>query len=191
MTLDSQSAPNPQSPIEIEVGCGNGRYLRRAAGERPDHSFIGIERSVSYARKAQARMDKYGISNVRIVQADATRFLAEQVEPESVHALHVYFTDPWPKKRHAKRRLFQTPFLQTAHRILRPGARVHVKVDLFWYFEEILCRFEQSPWFTVTACGMEDDSDRNLLEITAFEHKALAKKGLVFTIEAAKGRTED
>jgi tRNA (guanine-N7-)-methyltransferase len=175
---------NPQSeiPVEIEVGCGNGRYLRRAACERPGHLFIGIERSLSYARKAQDRMVKYGVGNVRIVRADASCFLAERIAPESVHTLHVYFTDPWPKNRHAKRRLFQTPFLETIHRILRPGGQVFIKVDLYWYFEEIFCRFEQSPWFTVAACGMETDPDRDLYEITGFEHKALVKKGAVFTL---------
>jgi len=174
--------PKSEIPVEIEVGCGNGRYLRRAAGERPGHLFIGIERSLSYARKAQDRMVKYGVANVRIVRADATRFLAERIAPESVHTLHVYFTDPWPKNRHAKRRLFQTPFLETIHRILRPGGQVFIKVDLYWYFEEIFCRFEQSPWFTVAACGMETDPDRDLYEITGFEHKALVKKGAVFTL---------
>ena len=165
---------------EVEIGCGNGRYVRRAAEERPGHLFLGIERSLGYARRARDRMVKYEIGNARILRADATQFLASHLAPASVDALHVYFTDPWPKRRHAKRRLFQTPILDTLHRILRPSARIFIKVDLFWYFEEIFSRFELAPNFLVTACGAERDLNRDLYEITGFEQKALAKKGEVF-----------
>lgn len=172
--------------VEVEVGCGNGRFLRRAAQEHPDRLYLGIERSLRYARLARDRMAKYGIPNVRIVRADATRLLATHVKPGSVDALHVYFTDPWPKRRHAKRRLFQTPFFETMRVILRPGAPVFVKVDLFWHFEEVLCRFERSPHFRVVANGTESDPDRDLDELTGFEQKALSKKRRVFFITAER-----
>lgn len=173
-------------PLEVEIGCGNGRYLRRGAGDRPDHLFVGLERAVGFARKARDRMVKYCVGNVRVVCADATHLLATHFAPESIHALHVYFTDPWPKKRHGKRRIFQTPFLETLTRVLRPGAPVFIKVDLFWYFEEILGRFEQSPQFAVTACGAESDRERDLFELTGFEQKALRHKGQIFYLVARR-----
>lgn len=172
------------APVEIEVGCGNGRFLQRAAPERPDHLFLGIERNLKYAGLARDRMVKYGIGNVRICRADATRFLASAIAPGTVHAVHIYFTDPWPKKRHAKRRLVQTPFLETLHRILRPGGLVHVKVDLFWYFEEIAGRFDASPHFRVIANGVEADRRKQDRETTAFERRALLKQGSVFYLSA-------
>ena len=171
-------------PIEVEIGCGNGRYIRRAADERPDHLFLGIERSLSYARKARDRMVKYAVPNVRIVRDDATKFLASRIPPASVDALHVYFTDPWPKNKHARRRIFQTPFFDTIHRILKPDAPVFVKVDLFWYFEEILGRFEANPWFALTRADMDTDRDRDIYEITGFEQKALERKGAVYYLAA-------
>ena len=175
------------APLEVEIGCGNGRYLRRGAADRPGHLFVGLERAVGFARKARDRMVKYGVGNVRVVRADATQLFATHFAPESISALHVYFTDPWPKKRHGKRRLFQPPFLETLARLLRPGAPVFVKVDLFWYFEEILGRFEQLPHFAVTACGAESDRDRDLFEMTGFEQKALQKKGQIFFLVARRG----
>ena len=185
--LFALQAPRPgiaPPPLELEIGCGNGRYIRRAAAERPEHLFLGIERSLGYARRARDRMVKYGVGNARILRADATRFLATHMPPASVHTLHVYFTDPWPKRRHAKRRLFQTPFLETVHRTLRPGGRIFVKVDLFWYFEEILCRFDASPHFRILSNGSDHDRNRDHYDITGFEQKALAKKGAIYYMVA-------
>ncbi len=171
-------------PVEFEIGCGNGRFLSRAATERPDSLFIGVERCRKYARFARDRMLKYGIGNVRIIYGDAIKVLAHHMPADSIDALHVYFPDPWPKRKHAKRRLFQQPFFEMLHRVLSPDARVHVKVDLFWYFEEILCRFERTPRFQVLANGMEDDADRDLTDITGFEQKALRRKGRIFHLKA-------
>ncbi len=176
------SADTPLPPLELEIGSGNGRYLRRAAETRRDHLFLGIERNLSYSRKARDRMVKYGIGNARILRADATRFLQSHVNDHSIDALHVYFTDPWPKRKHAKRRIFQTPFIETIHRILKSDAPLFIKVDLFWYFEEIFCRFESAPHFIVESCHTETDRNRDLYEITGFEHKALQKKGQYFSL---------
>lgn len=172
------------APVEIEVGAGNGRFLARATHARPNHLFLGIERNAKFAGLARDRMVKRGIGNVRICRADATRFLAGAIEPASIEAVHIYFTDPWPKKKHVKRRLIQTPFIETLHRILRPGGLVYVKVDLLWYFEEIMGRFETSPWFRVIENGMETDTRKQDHETTAFEMKALLKKKSVYALAA-------
>ncbi|NQU41635.1 tRNA (guanosine(46)-N7)-methyltransferase TrmB, partial [bacterium] len=189
--LDMAGLFGVPAPLEVEVGCGNGRFLRRAAAERPGHLFLGIERSLSYARKARDRMVKYGVGNVRIFRADATAFLAEWFPEGSIHTLHVYFTDPWPKTKHAKRRIFQPPFLETIHRVVRPGGQVFVKVDLPWYFGEILGRFDRSTRFDVIANCAETDPDRDLYDITGFEQKALIKKGVVYSLVAVNRPNQD
>lgn len=173
-------------PLEVEIGSGNGRYLTRAAAERPDHLFLGIERSLSYIRKARERMLKYQVGNVRLVRADARDFLDSHLPPESVHDLHVYHTDPWPKRKHAKRRLIQPPFLESVQRVLRPGGRLFVQVDLFWYFEEIFGHIECFPGLEVVESRLETAAPQNHAETTAFEHKALVRKGAVFALTARK-----
>ena len=178
------------APVEVEIGCGNGRFLRRAAAENPNHLFLGIERSLEYVRLARDRMMKYRIGNCRIVRADATELFAEKVADGSIDTLHVYFTDPWPKRRHGKRRIFQIPFIETVHRKLRPEGMLHIKVDLFWYFEEILARFDQSPFFEVISCGEESDRRRDRSEITGFEQKALEVKGVVYYINVRNRKEE-
>jgi tRNA (guanine-N(7)-)-methyltransferase len=174
-----------RAPLEVEIGCGNGRFLQRACATRPDHLFIGVERALTYARLAQERVLKYQMANVRIVRTDAVRLLTERVPENAIHTLHVYFTDPWPKRKHAKRRLFQTPFLETVHRVMRPGGMVRVKVDLFWYFEEIFGRFERSPFFRVVSTSMDTERERNVRDVTGFEDKALRRKGATFALDMA------
>jgi tRNA (guanine-N7-)-methyltransferase len=174
------------APLEIEVGTGNGRYLKRAAQERPGHLFLGLERSLSFARKTRDRMVKYGIGNARVIRGHAWQCLRDHILPESVHAVHVYFTDPWPKSKHAKRRIFQPDFLKTLHRILKPGSPVFIKVDLCWYFEEILGTFERSPLFNVTRCGSDEEVNKAVHEVTAYEQKGLNKRGRTFYLAAEK-----
>jgi len=176
--------PEAQPPVEVEIGCGNGRYLCRASAERSGHLFVGIERSEAFARRSRDRMVKFGVENVRIVRADAPTFLESHFSPGSIYDLHVYFTDPWPKRRHARRRIFQPAFVELMHRLLRPGGRVFVKVDLHWYFEEIFGRFETSPRFEVVACGMDARRNWDILETTCFEQKALAKTGRTYYLVA-------
>ena len=175
-----------EAPVEVEIGCGNGRYLRRAAGERPGHVFLGVERSLSYARRAHERKAKYAVANARVLRGDAARFLSDYAPPGSIHTLHAYFPDPWPKRRHAKRRLLQPAFLETARRALRPGGLFLLKVDIWWHFEEILCRFERSRGFEVTSNGADVDSGGDLYHLTGFEQKALSRKGVVYRMEARR-----
>jgi tRNA (guanine-N(7)-)-methyltransferase len=180
----AQAEALPLPPVEVEIGCGNGRFLCRASAERPAHLFVGIERSEAFARRSRDRMVKHGVANVRIVRADAPTFLESHFSPGSLHDLHVYFTDPWPKRRHARRRIFQPTFIEQLHRLLRPGGRVFVKVDLHWYFEEIFGRFETSAGFEVVACGMDARRHWDILETTCFEQKALAKTGRTYYLVA-------
>jgi hypothetical protein len=93
-------------PLEVEIGCGKGTFLVRAGGERPGHRILGIERARQYVQESCARVRKAELPNVRVVWAEALPFLRGALEPGSVHAFHVYFPDPWPKKRHHKRRFF-------------------------------------------------------------------------------------
>ena len=125
-------------PLEVEVGSGKGLFLRNAAAARPDVDFLGIEMSRKYARFAAAALAKRQLTNATLVAGDALRIFNELLPDESLCAVHVYFPDPWWKKRHKKRRVMCGPFLSDVERTLKPGGRLHFWTDVEEYFQTSL-----------------------------------------------------
>jgi tRNA (guanine-N7-)-methyltransferase len=125
-------------PLEVEVGSGKGLFLRTAAAARPETDFLGIEVAEKYARFAAASLKKAGLGNARVVAADALRVFAERLPDASLAAVHVYFPDPWWKKRHKKRRVMRESFVRDVERVLAPGGRLHFWTDVEEYFRSTL-----------------------------------------------------
>ena len=125
-------------PIEIEIGIGKGRFLIDAAERRSETNFVGIEWAMKYLRLAHNRSVRKGLDNIRFVRADAREFVEFFVPSASVQAYHIYFPDPWPKKRHHKRRLFNEGFLREVERTLMPGGRLWLATDFADYYEVML-----------------------------------------------------
>ena len=129
------SAP---APLEVEVGSGKGLFLRNAAAARPQTNFLGIEVAAKYARFAAAMLVKRNLRNAVVVQADALRIFAELLPHASLQAVHVYFPDPWWKKRHKKRRVMRESFLRDIDLTLLPGGMLHFWTDVEEYFHATL-----------------------------------------------------
>ncbi|WP_164103916.1 tRNA (guanosine(46)-N7)-methyltransferase TrmB [Candidatus Laterigemmans baculatus] len=127
-----------ERPLEIEVGSGKGLFLATASGERPEHNFWGIEIARPYALTAAARVARAGRDNVRVTPADAGPLFAKRIPDRSLAAVHVYFPDPWWKKKHKKRRVLNEAFLQNVSRTLAPGGQLHFWTDVLEYFETVL-----------------------------------------------------
>ncbi len=124
-------------PVVLEIGFGRAELLVDLAQQRPDASFLGVEVSRKRVAKAGRRVERAELANVRLVHATA-EFLLERVLPESCIAeCWINFPDPWPKKRHWKRRLFQSGLLAQLVRVLEPGAALHVATDHAGYAEWI------------------------------------------------------
>jgi tRNA (guanine-N7-)-methyltransferase len=132
--LDWRAVFGNEHPVEVEVGFGKGLFLVTAAPACPDVNFLGIEISRKYQLFTANRLAKRGLRNVRLVKADAREFLRDFVPAESCQAVHVYFPDPWWKKRHQKRRLFTPEFAMQCERVLRPAGRLYVVTDVADYF---------------------------------------------------------
>lgn len=124
-------------PVELEIGCGKGGFLLRQTRAHPDRNFVGIEWANKFYKFAADRMARWGLTNVRIMRTDAKHFVIHRLAPGCLAAMHVYHPDPWPKKRHHKRRLFQADFVEAAVRVLAVGARLAVQTDHAEYFEQI------------------------------------------------------
>ncbi len=118
-----------EAPVELEIGTGKGRFLIESGATRPGTNWLGLELEEGYAALARLRAARRGLPNVRVERLDGREFVIRRVLPGSIAALHVYFPDPWPKKRHHKRRLFTPEFAAAAARALAPGGLLRVASD--------------------------------------------------------------
>lgn len=125
-------------PMVVEIGSGGGRFLLARAAAFPHTPFLGIEWAGKYFRLLRQRAAKRDLRNARVVRAEAAHFLNRYVGDSCVSELHIYFPDPWPKRRHLRRRLFGPDFVRDAHRVLIPGGRIFFASDFLAYFDEIL-----------------------------------------------------
>lgn len=144
-TFDELPVPwNPEAifgrhgPLEIEVGSGKGLFLRTAAPACPGRDFLGIEIVRKYAAFSAGGLVRRDIRNAVVVAGDAIRIFQEILPDESAAGVHVYFPDPWWKKRHRKRRVMRAQFVRDIERVLIPRGRLHFWTDVQEYFEAAL-----------------------------------------------------
>jgi len=124
-------------PVEIEIGVGKGTFLVTRALARPEVNFLGVEYARAYAHHAADRCRRRGATNVRMLHADAGRLFAECLGDESLQRVPIYFPDPWPKRKHKRRRLIQPAFARQVVRTLKPGGQFIVVTDHMDYFLQI------------------------------------------------------
>ncbi|MEW4570974.1 tRNA (guanosine(46)-N7)-methyltransferase TrmB [Tautonia sp. JC769] len=134
-------------PVEVEVGPGKGVYLAFAGAEQPGSNFVGVELARKYAGLAAQRVVKAGLGNVRVVAGDAQKFLDEFVPERSIAVLHVYFPDPWWKKRHRKRRVVNERFVDRASKVVKVGGELRLMTDVEEYFRESVDLITAHPGF--------------------------------------------
>ena len=124
-------------PVHIEIGTGKAAFLLNEARAHPEVNFLGIERASKYYRYAVDRIGRWGLTNVRIIRTDAATFLANSIPDNSVDCFHIYFPDPWPKRRHNKRRFFCPANLEHILRTLKTGGQLKIATDHLDYFQQI------------------------------------------------------
>ncbi len=125
------------APTVLEIGFGNGETLVRSAAESPQCNFLGVEVHLPGLGRCLLEAERAGLSNLRLIQADAIDVLRSQLPPGSLAMACLYFPDPWPRKRHHKRRLVQPGFIALLARVLEPGGVFHVATDWPPYAEHI------------------------------------------------------
>jgi tRNA (guanine-N7-)-methyltransferase len=141
------------APVVAEVGFGMGETTARIAAENPQVDYLGIEVHAPGVGSLLRQLEEAALTNVRVISHDAVEVLREMVPPASLDGLHVFFPDPWPKKRHHKRRLVQPAFAELAAQRLRPGGYLHVATDWEEYAEHVLGVLSATPGLANTAEG--------------------------------------
>ncbi len=134
-------------PLEIELGSGDGTFLVEYARRYPEHNFIGVERLLGRIRKMDRKGRRAGLTNLRGIRIESSYFLEYLLPLHSAVALHVYFPDPWPKRKHRRHRLVNDRFAGLAHQALVPGGIVCLRTDDPNYFEQMLAVFSSSSSF--------------------------------------------
>lgn len=121
--------PQPTRRFELEIGSGKGTFLLQQAELEPETNFLGIEWAGEFWAYAADRIRRRGLPNVRLLHGDATEFIRTRVPDGIVSVIHLYFSDPWPKTRHHKRRVVQDHTLREFHRILKPRGELRIVTD--------------------------------------------------------------
>jgi len=162
------------NPVVCEIGSGKGRFLISSATANPERNYLGIESAVKYHRLIRQRVERRGLTNVRLLNTDAAHFVHTYIPPLSVHQYYIFFPDPWPKKRHRKRRLVTKIFLDQLLPTLAPGGTIHYKTDYQDYFEQMLTVSRACPDLTELQCRTitPEDAEPEAAD-TNFERKYL------------------
>ncbi len=180
LTFDDLKPPPPlawdaffgnDNPVEIDVGCGRGLFLVNAALSRPETNFLGLELDYKEGRRSARRLWKRALGNARVLGGDARVALAKWIPHQSIAAVHVYFPDPWWKRKHKRRRLFNDSFVEQVAGVLKPNGLLHAWTDVEEYFAVIGALMDHHASFRAVPAPLERQPAHDLDYQTSFERK--------------------
>lgn len=170
-SLDLAAAFGRTAPKILEIGFGMGDTTAQVAAAHPENDYLGIEVHTPGVGSLLKRIAELGLMNVRVVQHDAVEVLEHMIAPRALDGIHIFFPDPWPKKRHHKRRMVQPPFVALLAARMKPDAYVHIATDWEDYARQILEALAAEPLLANTAEGYAPRPDYRPL--TRFENRGL------------------
>ena len=171
LALDFDQLFARRAPTILEIGFGMGETTAAIAAARPGDNFLGIEVHGPGVGGLLKRIDELGLANVRVIRHDAVEVIAAMIPHASLDGVHVFFPDPWPKKRHHKRRLLTPGFVRELALRLIPGGYLHAATDWEDYADEILAALSQEPMLENTVAGFAPRPEYRPL--TKFETRGL------------------
>ncbi len=167
---------NNPNPVELEIGFGKGWFLLNATQANPNINYFGIEIIRKYQLYTATRLVKRNLKNVKVCCADAKSVVANSIPYGTLQAVNIFFPDPWWKKRHHKRRLFETDFIRSLPPVLIAGGWINIATDVEEYFKEITALFaEKLPELPGEAWGANSPDTLVPDHLTNFERKFVAQ----------------
>lgn len=164
--LDPVALFGRRAPLTLEIGSGMGETTAAIAGANPQNDYIAVEVHLPGVGALLKRIEAAGITNLRVIRHDAVEVLTNMISDASLAAIHLYFPDPWPKKRHHKRRILQPAFAALAARKLSPDGVFHAATDWVEYAEHMQAVLSAEPLLVVA----EPSAPR---PVTKFERRGL------------------
>ena len=161
--LDFESIFGRRASVEVDLGCGDGSFLVAMAIQNPARDFLGIERLAGRVSSTCRKIECAGLTNVRVGRFEISYVVEHLLSPSSVAAFYLLFPDPWPKRRHAPRRVVNENFLRSLYRALVAGGRVRIATDDTEYFRHITRAVSNSRDFTINSNPV------SVLPLTKFE----------------------
>jgi len=161
---------NPH-PVEVEIGFGKGAFLLALARNHPERNFFGVERAKRWSFRLARLIERDSLTNVIGIHADFTCLVRTMIWPESVSTYHLYFPDPWWKRRHRHRRLFHDDFSHALVRTLAPGGKIFLASDVYEYFSQIVQQFTEVSTLIPFPWERDQVNKRGKLIVTDFEQK--------------------
>lgn len=153
---------HPERPLEIDLGCGKGRFLLARARKFPGTNFLGIDRLLNRIKRIDRKARRQELFNIRALRMDGYYAVTYLVPPQSVDTYYIFYPDPWPKGKHHHNRIFNQPFMDAIARTLKPGGKIHASTDHLPYFEQIYklikndVRFEETETFVPSEDEVSD-----------------------------------
>jgi len=174
---------NNENPIHIEIGCGKGQFIIDLAKKYPNINFIGIEKYDSVVIRGLEKLLVTNLTNVRFIQHDAIH-LENFFIPNEVTMIYLNFSDPWPKRRQAKRRLTHPIFIAKYKTILKDNQSIHFKTDNFGLFEYSMMMFNDDNHILIKAISLDYHTEKDNIP-TEFERKFVSEGKSIFYIHAS------
>lgn len=169
--LDFETVFNRRAPRILEIGFGMGEGLAETAAAHPDNDYLGVEVHTPGVGALLKQIGERGLANVRVIQHDAVDVLTHMLAPVSLAGIHIFFPDPWHKKRHHKRRLIQPPLVQLLASRLQPGGYIHLATDWQDYAGQMLAVLSAEPLLRNTVADYAPRPDTRPL--TKFEQRGI------------------
>jgi tRNA (guanine-N7-)-methyltransferase len=178
--LDLEKIFGRIAPLEIDLGCGDGGFIAEMAARFPDRNFLGIERLGGRVLRGCKKASRLGVRNVRYLRIESSYAIQYLLPAGSVAVVHLLFPDPWPKRKHKRRRIVQPAFLESVHRLLAEGGRFRIATDQEKYFNAI--RELILPQMFEELAMSPDES----FPVTTFERHFVAEGAPIYRLELRK-----